>query len=123
MMLWEYDDPRKGVSIAGLRIKSRDFPSDAYFYMDDRMVFDDYVQPTNGIHFLRLTLEAVAQRPYILDIEVDWTQPGLWILSSAPVFDTSKTIRLNTIISRLSRLRAKLLGSLMRCQRFVLKIR
>jgi hypothetical protein len=101
MMLWEYDDPRKGVSVAGLRIKSRDFPPDAYFYLDDRMVFDA-IELRNGIHFLRLTVEAVAQRPYIVDIDVDWSQPGLWILSATPVFDARKTIRFGQKVNRVT---------------------
>jgi hypothetical protein len=117
--LREFDDPSKGVPIAGLRVKSRDYPAEAYFFIDQALVFDKRETLTNGTHFLRLTVEAVAQKPYIIDIDVDWTQPGQWILSSTPVFDTSKTIGYGEPAPRLRMFAAKLINRITRPVRLI----
>jgi hypothetical protein len=81
----DYQDPSKQIGIAGLRIRAKDFAEQAYFYIDHEMIFDNYVQLTNGLHFLRLTVDAVGQKPHRTDVEVDWTRPGAWILSATAV--------------------------------------
>lgn len=81
------NDP-SAVEIEGFRIKPKDFSAEHYFFVSDQMAYPDYrEQIMNDKHFLRLTVEAVAQKPYMIDIEVDWTEPGLWTLSSSPAFD------------------------------------
>lgn len=88
---WSSDDPP--IVIEGFRIKARHITGQPYFLISDQMAFPDYPgQITSSKHFLRLTVEAVAQKPYMVDIEVDWAEPGRWVLSASPVFDTRKVI-------------------------------
>ncbi|HKO95747.1 MAG TPA: hypothetical protein VJU86_02065 [Pyrinomonadaceae bacterium] len=71
--------------IEGFRVKAKHLTG-AYFFANHTMAFDDdFVEVENGKTFLRLTVEAVAQKPYMINIEVDWKEPGTWILSSTPV--------------------------------------
>jgi hypothetical protein len=74
--------------IRGLMIKGNSL-SPEYTYRDEEMIVDvNRPELTNGRHFLRLILTPVVQQnPYMVDIEVDWTEPGAFIVSAKPVTD------------------------------------
>lgn len=106
--LLRFDNPSQGVLITGLRIKSRDYPADKYFFVNT--VYPNPWETPNSTHFLRLTVDAVAQKKYMIDLDVDWTNPGAQILSATPVFDTRRTIewgerqpRFRAVIARVIR--------------------
>jgi hypothetical protein len=92
--LQDFDNPQHEIEIAGLVTKGGNF-SGKYFFQDREMLVADLPGDTlvNKKHFLRLTVEAVSQRPYCIDLEVDWTQPGFWILSATPVAGTEKILK------------------------------
>lgn len=85
--LTHYYDPADEVEIAGFVVKGHAY-SPKYFFIDDDMIVDPHDRNSlDERHFLRLVLSAVAQKPYMVDIEVDWTQPGAYIKSWKPVTD------------------------------------
>lgn len=89
---WTFKD--QPTPIEGLRIKPKDYSGEPYYLINDTMAFPDYGGTLeNGRHFLRLTVEAVGQMPYMIDIEVDWTQPGGYILSAEQSSEPANTLR------------------------------
>jgi hypothetical protein len=80
---------RAQTDIAGLVVKGFGL-SPEYTFVWQRMTLIDepYLKPTNGQHFLRLTLRAVIpQKPFVVDIGVDWENPASYIWWKAPVDD------------------------------------
>jgi hypothetical protein len=83
------DGTTSEVGIMGLVVKGYCPSSDYIFVQEDMTLVDEpHLIPTNGQHFLRLTLRTVLpQKPYVIDIGVDWENPGSYIWSKGPVDD------------------------------------
>lgn len=80
---------RSEAEISGLTVKGYGL-SQQYVYVWENMTLIDepHLTPTNGQHFLRLTLRTVIpQKPYVVEIGVDWENPGSYIWSKGPVDD------------------------------------
>lgn len=77
------------VDITGLTVKGYSLSPEYVFVWESMALVDEpHLTPTNGQHFLRLTVRTVLpQKPYVVDIGVDWENPASYIWSKGPVDD------------------------------------